>query len=264
MAAWRLEAQICLTMPSIITLLTDFGTADGYVGEMKGLLLSRAPGAVVVDITHDIPAHDVDYGRLAVARVWRRFPRGTILIAIVDPDVGSSRAALAVENDGLFVIGPDNGLLSPALVAGNPHVVELEIPADSSATFHGRDVFAPAAAAIALGAPLTALGTEFTSPIIRRTPEPSRRSDGAIDGEIIAVDRFGNGITNLVAIGHGFLAVSGSVVPIGRTYADVAPGQPVAVVGSMGLIEIAVRNGSAARALNLHRGDVVVLRATVA
>ena len=264
MAARRLEAQIGLTVPPIITLLTDFGTADGYVGEMKGVLLSRVPGAVVVDITHDIPAHDVDYGRLAVARVWRRFPRGTILIAIVDPGVGSSRAALAVENDGLFVVGPDNGLLSPALVAGDPHVVELAIPAQSSATFHGRDVFAPAAAVLALGEPLAALGTAFASPIVRRTPEPVRRSDGTIDGEIIAMDRFGNAITNLAAMGEGFLAVAGSIVPIGRTYADVAPGQPVAVVGSMGLIEIAVRNGSAARALNLHRGDVVVLRADVA
>jgi hypothetical protein len=103
-------------MPSIVTLLTDFGTADGYVAEMKGVLLSQAPEATVVDVSHDVPPHDVESGRLALARYWRRFPEGTVHVCVVDPGVGSTRAALAVESDGRWLVGPDNGLLSPALL----------------------------------------------------------------------------------------------------------------------------------------------------
>src|SRR3954464_13086049 len=130
-------------MARIITLLTDFGTADGYVGEMKGVLLSSAPGATIVDITHDVAAHDVEIGRLTLARYWRRFPAGTVHLAVVDPGVGSTRAAIAVESDGRFLVGPDNGLLSPALLVRGYKAVELPVPQHASATFHGRDVFAP-------------------------------------------------------------------------------------------------------------------------
>src|SRR5690348_12945635 len=101
-------------MSLIVTLLTDFGTADGYVGELKGVLLAQAPGVQIVDVTHDIPPHDVESGRLALARYWRRFPEGTVHLAVVDPGVGDTRAALAVASDGRFLVGPDNGLLSPA------------------------------------------------------------------------------------------------------------------------------------------------------
>ena len=247
-------------MRPIITLTTDFGTADGYVGEVKGVLLSHAPDADLVDITHDIPPQDVDRGRLTVARVWRRFPPGTIHLIVVDPGVGTDRAALAVRSDGRFLVGPDNGVLSPALLAAGARAVELPLPQRASATFHGRDVFAPAAAALARGESIDALGQIAASPIVRRTPEPMRRSDGAIEGEVIVLDRFGNAVTNLIGLRGGVIEVGARSIAVRRTYSEVAPGEPVAVTGSTGFIEIAVRDGNAARALGVGRGDRVVLR----
>ena len=148
-------------MRRIVTLLTDFGTADGYVAEMKGVILSAAPEVALVDVTHDVSAQDVECGRLALARYWRRFPPGTVHVAVVDPGVGSWRAALAVESDGRWLLGPDNGLLSPALLVAGARAVALPVPQRAAPTFHGRDVFAPAAAALATGAPLDALGTQI-------------------------------------------------------------------------------------------------------
>lgn len=244
----------------VITLLTDFGTADGYVGEMKGVLLSQVPDATIVDVTHDVPSHDVELGRLTLARVWRRFPAGTVHLAVVDPGVGTERAALAVASDGRFLVGPDNGLLSPALLAGDARVVSLAVPPGASATFHGRDVFAPAAARLARGAGVDALGDPVADPLILRTPEPHRAPDGALAGEVIAIDRFGNAITNLVAVRGGRIAVAGREFPLRRTYADMTDREPGAVVGSTGFIEIVVRNGRAADVLRLVRGSGVTLR----
>jgi hypothetical protein len=247
-------------MTRIITLLTDFGTADGYVGEMKGVLCSAAPDAALVDITHDVAAQDVEGARLVVARYWRRFPAGTVHVVVVDPDVGGARAAIAVESEGRLFVGPDNGVLSPALLPGGARCVELPVPAGASATFHGRDVFAPAAAALARGTPIDAIGETFPSPIVRRTPEPVRRDDGSIAGVIISVDRFGNAVTNLLSWRGGVVETNGRRLSLVRTYADVAPGDATALVGSSGLVEIAVRNGSAAATLGLKRGDAVVLQ----
>ncbi|MGH7618057.1 MAG: SAM hydrolase/SAM-dependent halogenase family protein [Gemmatimonadaceae bacterium] len=247
-------------MRRLITLITDFGTADGYVGEMKGVLLSLAPDADVVDITHDIAPQDVDHARFTLARVWRRFPRGTVHLVIVDPEVGSSRAALAVSSGDKVLVGPDNGVLSPALLFTGVRAVSLQLPPNSSATFHGRDVFAPAAAALARGEPIDALGVDAPRPLIRRTPEPSRRPDGTLDGEVIMIDRFGNAITNLVALHGGIIEVADHRIAVRRTYAEVAPHQPVAVVGSSGFVEVAVRDGDASRTLGLTRGSRVVLR----
>jgi S-adenosylmethionine hydrolase len=247
-------------MRPIITLTTDFGTVDGYVGEMKGVLLSRAPDAEIVDITHDIPPQDVERGRLTVARVWRRFPAGTVHLVVVDPGVGSSRDAIAVSSEGYFLVGPDNGVLSAALLVPSARAVSLAVSSHASATFHGRDVFAPAAAALARKESLDALGAVAASPIVRRTPEPTRRSDGAIEGEVIFVDRFGNAVTNLVGVRGGTIEVGTLMIDLRRTYAEVQTGQPVALVGSSGLVEIAVRDGDAARVLGLRRGTVVALR----
>ena len=249
-------------MRPLITLLTDFGTADGYVGEIKGALLSRVPDATIVDVTHDIPPQDVEAGRLALARVWRRFPPGTVHLAVVDPGVGSERGALAVESDERALVGPDNGVLSPALLVSGARAVVLPVPPAAAPTFHGRDVFAPAAAELALGRALDALGEPANDPVIRRTPEPHRLSDGAIQGEVISIDRFGNAITNLVGLRNGVVEVNGVALPLRRTYADVARGSLLAVVGSSGLIEIAVRDGSASDKLRLQRGDVLVFRAS--
>lgn len=247
-------------MPSIITLLTDFGTADGYVGEMKGVLVTEAPGATLVDIAHDLPAHDVDAGRLTLARYWRRYPEGTVHLAVVDPGVGASRAAIAVSSEGRFLVGPDNGLLSPALLTPRARAVELPVPENASSTFHGRDVFASAAGMLARGLPLEDLGQDISDPVIRRTPEPARSGTGELLGEVIAIDRFGNAITNLSAMYAGAIVLNGRELPLRRTYAELDPGQPGAVTGSSGLIEIAVREGRAADELRLARGARVVLR----
>ena len=247
-------------MMPIITLLTDFGTADGYVGEMKGVLASQAPGSQLLDVSHEIPPHDVERARLTLARLWRRFPEGTVHLVVVDPGVGSKRAALAVSSAGRFLVGPDNGVLSPALLGANARAVELPVPANASATFHGRDVFAPAAAALARGESLDSLGVAAREPTIRRTPEATRRADGAIAGQVIVVDRFGNAITNLMGLRGGTIEVGSRAAALRHTYAEVASGELVAVVGSTGFIEIAIRDGDAARTLGISVGTPVMLR----
>ena len=248
-------------MRPIVTLLTDFGTADGYVAEMKGVLLTSVPDATVVDVTHDVPSQDVEAGRLAVARYWRRFPPGTVHVAVVDPGVGSSRAALAVASDGRFLVGPDNGLLSPALLAQGARVASLPVPPNAAPTFHGRDVFAPAAALLLQGVPLDTLGMPHDTPVVRRTVEAHRLADGTVAGQVITIDRFGNAITNLVTRGAAEVSVGGYTLAVRRSYADVEPGAVVALTGSNGLVEIAVRDGSAAQRLGLARGAPVLLRA---
>ncbi len=251
-----------MSMRPIVTLITDFGTADGYVGEMKGVLVSRAANVQVVDITHDIPPGDIDRARLTLARVWRRFPPRSIHLVVVDPGVGSSRAAIIVCGDGRYLVGPDNGVLSPALLDQGARVRALAIDPTASATFHGRDVFAPAAAALARGESFESFGSILSAPIIRRTPEPTRREDGSIAGEVISVDRFGNAITNLILLRPGMIEIEGTHISLRRTYSAVDSGAFVAVVGSTGFIEIAMRDGDAAGALSLRRGDAVVFRPT--
>ena len=247
-------------MRPTITLLTDFGTADGYVAEIKGVLASTAPDAIVVDLSHDIPPQDIETARLAVARYWRRFPAGTVHVVVVDPGVGSARAALAVSSEGRFLVGPDNGVLSPSLLAAGSRAVSLRVPALAAPTFHGRDVFAPAAASLVGGMSIDTLGAACLDPVIRRTPEARRGDNGSVIGEVIAIDRFGNAISNLIAPRGGSVEISGRVLPIMRTYADTPVGQLVALVGSSGFVEVAQRDGSAARALVIARGTPVVLR----
>lgn len=244
----------------LITLLTDFGTADGYVAEVKGVLLSLAPDAQAIDLSHDIAPQDVEAARLAVARYWRRFPAGTVHMVVVDPGVGSSRAAIAVRNDDRFLVGPDNGVLSPALLTPGAQVVSLPVPEDAAPTFHGRDVFAPAAAALASGASLASLGAPHASPQVRRTPEVVREPDGALRGEVIVIDRFGNIITNIVGHHTGTIRIGNKDIPVRRSYSEVDRGETVAVTGSSGLLEIAVRDGNAAELHRITRGMPVYAR----
>lgn len=245
----------------LITLLTDFGTADGYVGEMKGVLASNAPGVPLVDIAHDMPAQDVEAARLTLARYWRRFPEGTVHVVVVDPGVGTDRAPLAVESLGRLLVGPDNGVLSPALLIPGSRAMQLPAPLAAAPTFHGRDVFAPAAAMLACGATLDSLGDRAADPIVRRTVEPRRLPDGSVEGEVITIDRFGNCVTNLLAPRGGTVHAAGrDLGALQRTYADASRGSALALIGSMGLVEVAVREGSAATELALRRGDRVLLR----
>jgi S-adenosylmethionine hydrolase len=238
----------------IITLLSDFGSADGYVAEMMGVLYSLAPDAQVVEISHDIAPQDIARARLTLSRYWRRFPAGTVHVVVVDPGVGTRRAALAVESDGRFLVGPDNGVLSPGITLRESTVIELDVPGGASPTFHGRDVFAPAAARLARGEPISILGRSHRRSVVIRTPVAIRSQGGVVTGEIISIDRFGNAITNLDTIEGATVSVSGWVVPVVRTFADVPTGQSCALVGSAGLLEVAVRDGSAENALGLKVG----------
>jgi S-adenosylmethionine hydrolase len=243
---------------AIITLLTDFGLADSYVAEVKGVLLSRAPGAVIVDVTHQVSPGDVRAGQFLLARAWHRFPPGTVHLAVVDPGVGTARRALAAAAGGHWFVAPDNGLLSfvPA-----PRFVSLPIPREAAPTFHGRDVFAPAAAALANGARLEDLGSPITD--ATHAPLPTPHHDGtAVMGEVVYVDRFGTLVSNIPGeqVEPGVRIRVGGGTDVGalrRTFGDVARGTLVALVGSGGTVEIAVRDGSAARLLGVGVGAEV-------
>jgi len=242
---------------SIITLLTDFGTADSYVAEVKGVLLSKAPDATLVDLSHDVPVGGIKAAAYLLGRSWHRFPGGTVHLVVVDPGVGTERPALAVHTGGHFFVAPDNGVLDPVVQRDDVQAFRLPVPSGVSATFHGRDVFAPAAALLASGASLEGLGSRVAGalaslPLIERDP-------GA--GEVIHVDRFGNLITDLLP---GSLEPDcliwlddHLIGPVRTTFADVQPGERLAYIGSGETLEIAVRDGSAARVLGAAVGTAV-------
>lgn len=241
---------------SVITLLTDFGTRDSYVGEMRGVLLTRAPGAVLADISHEVALGDVRAGAYLLGRSWRAFPAGTIHLAIVDPGVGGPRAALALRSEEHYFVGPDNGLFTPVLDRAD-EIAVLPEPPPASATFHGRDVFAPAAAAIAAGSPVAALGPAPPNAPVRLPVSAPRRDGNVFVGEVVYIDRFGTLITNLGPDAAGPLEIAGVQVPFRRTFSDVAPGELVAFVGSGGTIEVALRDGSAAERFKAQVGSRV-------
>jgi S-adenosyl-L-methionine hydrolase (adenosine-forming) len=237
----------------VITLLTDFGTRDSYVGEIRGRLLTLAPDAVLADITHEIAPGDVPAGAYVLERSWRAFPAGTIHLAVVDPGVGSERRGLALRAGGHSFVGPDNGLFT-GVADRLEAVVDLPVPVGAAATFHGRDVFAPAAAALAVGVPLDALGIPLQGDLVR-LGRPQPMSDGAsLIGEVVYIDRFGTLVTNLAEGASGPIEVAGTAVPLRRTFSDVASGELVAMKGSGGTIEIALRDGSAAEQLGVGVG----------
>ncbi len=244
----------------VITLLTDFGVADTYVGQMKGAILAIAPAATLVDLTHAVPAQDVFAGAFLLWTAVAAFPPGTVHLAVVDPGVGSSRRALAVQTQrGDRLVGPDNGLLMPAAerLGGIGSAVGLATPASASATFHGRDVFAPAAARLAAGAPLRDLGRPVTDLV--ELSLPTANEDG---GQVVHVDVYGNLITNIPADSlarDSVVAVGDAQVPLVAFYEQAQPGALLALIGSAGLLEISVRNGSAAERLGARRGTPVTL-----
>ena len=251
-------------MPNRLTLLTDFGTQDGYVGAVKGIIASVAPDVVVDDVSHDIAAGDVEAAAWALGAYWRRYPEGTVHLVVVDPGVGTKRDAIAIEADGRFLIGPDNGVLSWALrdAEGKPSMYVLERPDTAiSNTFHGRDLFAPAAARLAAGESIAALGPAKLGMVRLPWPEPVHHARG-VDGVVVHVDRFGNLITNIPAdqaIGDCFVRVGAMEVEVRSTYGDVDVGELIAHPGSRGLIEIAMRDGRAADRLG-GRGHAVSFR----
>lgn len=270
-------------MSTIITLLTDFGLQHTYVGQMKGAILSGFGDARIIDLTHGVRPQQVREGAFLLETAIPAFPLGTVHLAVVDPGVGGARRAIAVETPNAWFVGPDNGLLSASLpesarpAYGGAAEVELPVGVRSveidwrrltahppSSTFHGRDIFAPAAAQLAAGNPLESLG-----PAIRRmTAYPPFRArvtgDGRIEATILTVDRFGNLITDCraeQAPGARFqVAIAGEVIEgPAQTYAAALPGTFVAIVGSSGYIEIARTNGNAAQVLGIGIGDAVII-----
>jgi S-adenosylmethionine hydrolase len=258
-----------VTPPGIVTLTTDFGTADGYAGALKGAVLARLPSARLVDLSHDLAPGDVAAASHLLARAAPLFPPGTVHVAVVDPGVGTARRGLALRAGGQLFVGPDNGIFAGVLEAlGEPPVVHaLESRslwrAPVSPVFHGRDVFAPVAAHLAGGGELAQVGPALAPGDLVRlaAPVPSPVA-GGMRGEVVHVDRFGNLVTNLCASegAEASVEVAGRRLPLSRTYADVAPGALVAVVGSSGRVEIALRDGSAAAHLERGAGLVVTLR----
>lgn len=257
---------------SIITLTTDFGSADWFVGTMKGVIAGVAPKANVVDITHGISAGDVRGGAFALAASCRFFPKNTVHVAVVDPGVGSERAAIAVETDNFFFVGPDNGVLSWALQQERVRSIrrlenERYFLHPVSQTFHGRDVFAPVAAHLCRGVDLRKLGPEHPEMIRLPWPEATRGKAG-LRGEVVYIDHFGNAITNVRAsrlhVGRGdriYISLKQRRRCIlADSYQTVPLRAPVAVFGSGGLLEIAVNGGNAALQLGLKIGTPFLVR----
>jgi S-adenosylmethionine hydrolase len=253
-----------------ITLTTDFGSRDWFVGAMKGVIAQLAPKANVIDLSHEISAGDIRGGAFAVAAGYRFFPEGTVHLAVVDPGVGSTRKAIAVQTADYFFVGPDNGVLSWALRKEKVRAIraledETYFLATVSQTFHGRDIFAPIAAHLTRGVPIRKLGSALKDFEHLPWPESQHCEDG-IAGEVVYIDRFGNAITNLEA-GPRFVSAICEVYgkrpwrcPLKEFYQAVPKGKPGAIPGSSGFLEIAVNGGSAEKQLGLKRGARVVLR----
>jgi S-adenosyl-L-methionine hydrolase (adenosine-forming) len=257
---------------SVITLTTDFGTRDWFVGTMKGVIAGIAPKAKVIDLTHDLPPGDIRGGAFALAASCRYFPKGSVHVAVVDPGVGTRRKAIAVQTDGALFVGPDNGVLSWALAKEKItaiHALEKEtyFLQPISRTFHGRDVFAPVAAHLSFGVPIKKFGLALRDFVRLDWPEPRKEREG-IEGEVVYIDRFGNAITNLAGNllrgnERASFEVYGRqrrVCPLKAFYQAAAPNSPVALMGSTGFLEIAVNGGSAAKVLGLTIGTRVALR----
>lgn len=254
----------------LVTLLTDFGLQDPFVGIMKGVILGLEPTLRLIDLTHGIAPQDVLHGALALESAWRYFPPGTVHVAVVDPGVGSARHPLLVEAGGHAFVGPDNGLLEAAFQA-DPHArayilshAAHRLPVVSR-TFHGRDIFAPAAAHWQRGVEGPAFGPALAQPR-RLAWSPPRAIPGGYEGEILGADVYGNLLTTL----PGSLLkqapvwrvkVSDQLLPVVQTYADVEVGALLALEGSTGRLELSVREGSAAERLGLVRHSPVMLEA---
>lgn len=253
----------------IVTLLTDFGMADGYVGSMKGVLLSRDKSLRLVDISHNTPPYNIASAAYILDTYCHDFPPGAVHLAVIDPGVGSDRRALAVLYAGHFFVAPDNGVLSMVLARGGPYraweITTARHRRDPvSATFHGRDIFAPAAAHLAAGGDPAGLGPEAGNITLLDAGAPVA-SGGRIRGEVIHADYFGNLITNIrgelvKGCNTGTLLVkvgNYTIVGMSHTFSDREPGQLAAYIGSSGLVEIAIVQGSAAQSVKTPLGRTV-------
>jgi len=260
-------------MRRIVTLTTDFGVSDNFIGVMKGVILNIAPDAAIVDLTHGIPPQNVIAGALALESAVDFFPRGAIHVGVVDPGVGTDRRPIALSTERAIYVGPDNGLFDLALrrtpLRQAVHLTNTSMfRSPVSATFHGRDIFASVGGHLVAGVPFRSLGDPIDTLVKLDIPEPMYEAD-ALRLQVIAADRFGNLVTNLERArleswaaepNNVVVHIRGREVRIHRTYADVGPGDLVAYVGSGGRLEIGVNGGSALEALGAVIGDDVILR----
>jgi S-adenosylmethionine hydrolase len=258
----------------LVTLTTDFGTCDAYVGAMKGVILSIAPQLRIHDVAHQIEPQNVEHGATVLRGACPYFPLGTVHVAVIDPGVGTDRAPVVILAGGHAFVGPDNGLFGPvvARLGGLQEAHRIErhgalaryLPRHRSSTFEGRDLFSPVAAVLAAGLlPPSAVGPTHT--LVQLPGTEPVVVPGGIEGQIAYYDHFGNAITNVTArhleeLGpgaHGVLLPGGRRVVLRATYGDAAPGEILAVVGSEGFLEIAVRDGSARERLALDTGSTI-------
>jgi S-adenosylmethionine hydrolase len=258
---------------AVVTLTTDFGVRDPYVAEMKGVMLGLFPELRLVDITHDVDSHDIAGAALVLDAATAFFPRDTVHLAVVDPGVGTQRRGLVVTTDGATFVAPDNGLLTPIFARGDWQAfevaaAELRLPRVSR-TFHGRDVFAPAAAHLARGVAPERFGPAVDDPVRLAWPEVQATGETVV-GAVVHVDRFGNLITSITAeaverLGSpGSIHIAGRRLPLVDTYGDLPPGGAGALIGSSNRLEVAVREGSAAAVLRVRRGTPVAVSRTTA
>ena len=256
----------------IVTLLTDFGLRDHFVASMKGVMLGLNPDLTLVDISHLVPPQDIRTGAFLLGQAYDSFPPGTIHLVVVDPGVGTERRVLAATAGGYFFVAPDNGILSYVQKADDFHA--YEVTADHyyrkpvSSTFHGRDIFAPVAAWISRDIPLQQLGNELAEPVMMQIPTPARVKEGLIQAAIMAVDHYGNMITNLTP-GHlpefdpaqplpfKILAGKQEITAYHVNYGEAKQGEVFIIEGSTGHIEISMRGTSAAAALGLKAGSPI-------
>ncbi|MBD1890399.1 SAM-dependent chlorinase/fluorinase [Coleofasciculus sp. FACHB-SPT9] len=260
----------------IVTLTSDFGLSDVYVGVMKGAIAQINPTLTVVDLTHEIPPQNLTAARFCLMNAYPYFPKGTVHIAVVDPGVGSSRRAIAVKLADGFLVGPDNGLFSGILSNKGvsqslPEIAAVELTnpdywraTEPSSTFHGRDIFAPVGAHLASGVPLEQLGDAIDLASLVQLPIPECvKTEAGITGCIQYIDRFGNLITNIPGTfvqGKIWSVVVGFRLPSCQTYSDSPIGEAIALIGSHGWVEIAVNGGNAQSQLQLDWGDEVLLQ----
>ncbi len=257
----------------VIALLSDFGSRDHYAGTMKGVILGICPDAELVDISHDVPPHDVLTAALELAAAYKYFPAGTIFLTVIDPGVGSSRRGLAADTGDYRFVAPDNGVLTGVFAEAPPRkVVELTerryARPTVSRTFEGRDRFAPAAAWLAKGIQLSALGRPLGDYHKLEIPMPRIEGD-ALSGAVLRIDRFGNAVTNIDRrtfekfVNGGRMQVEAGAQRIGRlvaTYADIAGDEVCALFGSTDHLELAANAASAAERLSLQRGAPIIIR----
>jgi len=255
----------------LITLTTDFGLSDHFAGVMKGVILGIAPRARIVDITHEIAPYNLDEAAFVIAQAWKYFPKGSTHVIVVDPGVGTSRRPILAEAGGHFFIAPDNGVLSLIYETG-PHKVRVlanpkKMRADISRTFHGRDIFAPAAAHLASGTKPAAFGKPIQDYVRSWITKPSRIADQVWRGIILKVDRFGNLISNLHIHDFSDIKTSPFELRIGSqkirrlalNYAETEIGEVFAIVGSSGYLEIAASQSSAEEILRCSAGTPLEL-----